>query len=95
MTREAMGLDSIDLDNEQVTQAAGVIIEIPVRPFDPNIYRTNQLHLRLTQRQADAMRVIFDGLHDAKAKLESGKHVDSPADAVKWILEKVADELSE
>lgn len=89
-------IDSVQVADSSVHAEviSSVLIEIPVMPFDASKYRTNQLHLRLTQRQADAMRVIFDGLHEAKRKLDSGKHVDSPADAVKWILERIADEIS-
>lgn len=68
-----------------------VIIEIPVAVPTDSAYRTRQIHAKLTQRQADAARVLFDGLYAQDATLANGHHVDTPADAIKWLLEQIAD----
>lgn len=68
-----------------------VSISAPIAPFQAREYRPRQLSLRLTQRQADALKCLYLGLHSGDTKLQSGRHVDTPANVVQWLLERVAD----
>lgn len=56
-------------------------------------YRTNRIDTRLDDVQSRGLRALFDGLHQRHEKLANGRHVDSPADAVRWLLEQVGGNL--
>lgn len=76
--------------SEPTAQPATVLIEVPVAPFDPKAHRSRFLTMRLTQRQADALKCIAAGLKQSHEMLRSEKHVDTPPQAVQWMLEQAA-----
>lgn len=48
---------------------------------------------RLTPRQALAMKAITQSLNAQNARMANGQHVARNPDALRWILDKVADQL--
>jgi hypothetical protein len=73
-----------------------VIIEIPLMTQDPGGYTSIHLNTQLSPRQADALKRLTRAAHDRHEKLlptdayPSGRHVDTPTDAIRWLLEQVA-----
>lgn len=76
------------------TTAATVVIEAPVaRHGDVTIGR---LEGRLTPRQGLGLRLLFDGLVSRGATIKIGGTPDkvaTQADAVRWLLDQVADQV--
>lgn len=46
------------------------------------------------EKQKTALRALFDGL-DGRGRLEDGHIVKRPTDVIRWLLERVHDQLSE
>ncbi len=70
-----------------------VLIEVPVAPFDPSAHRSRLVTVRLSQRQADALKCVQLGLTNQHARLATGGHVDKQAQVIQWILEGIADAI--
>ena len=51
------------------------------------------LDARVARPLGVAYRCIFDALHDQGARLEDGRYVNSYADAMRWLLERVRDKI--
>ncbi len=65
-------------------------IEVVLGEPLPHAYRSTHIDVHLDQRQAEGLRRLYDGLDRTGAKLSNGRHVQSAADAVKWLLDQVA-----
>jgi len=73
--------------------AAGVVVEIavPLAPLDEAAYMSSHVEVRrLDVPQRTALRRLRNGLNAAGARLANTKFVESPADAVRWLLEQIA-----
>lgn len=91
--------DISELENESETEtsppaeepaiAATIQLALPVAPFPPSGYRSRRLDLNLTSDQADALHRVYRGLQAEHAQLASGKHVDSPQEALRCLLERI------
>ena len=64
-----------------------VVIQAPVRPVAKGSYVCRHVETRLTSQMADQLKAIFTGLHAVGATLSNGRHVDTTAQAVCWLLE--------
>ena len=74
-------------------ESIGATVWVPIsKPVDGG-YRSNHVDVQLTSRQADALHHVLAGLDAAGARLDDGRRVFHKVDVVRWILEKVADEL--
>ena len=76
-------------------EIAPVTIVVPVAPVGVNPYFPRKLQLPFdspgdVELGAVAARVR-DALRDTHAQLRGGRHVESIADGVRWMLERVAD----
>lgn len=58
-------------------------------------YISVKAEARLDAKQGRALKALFEGLHSRHEKLDNGKHVDSPPAALKWLLERIADQMTE
>jgi hypothetical protein len=65
-----------------------VVIQAPAGPVAEGSYVCRHINTRLTLQMADQVKAIFTGLHATGATLSNGRHVDLPAHAVCWLLEK-------
>lgn len=74
-------------------QNGSVNVTVAVAVSPPGVHRTRHVEARLSPRQAEAMRRMYDGLRLGHHQLDDGRHVDSAADVVRWILERAADDL--
>lgn len=63
---------------------------IEVLESDP-AYISCRVETRLSPRQARALRGLFLGLHELHQKTTNGQHVDNANDALRWLLDQVAD----
>jgi len=68
-----------------------VAIEVPLCRDTPPVGFCVHLDARLTLEQSTALRKTAAALDKAQARLASGKRVVGSADAVKYILERLAD----
>lgn len=67
-----------------------VTLSVPVGMYPESGYASNRCDVRLnTQNQRRALRKVVAGLAASNAQLQDGKFVQTPADAVKWMLEKL------
>jgi hypothetical protein len=94
MAPTAADVDATDAPTERAEPHSTVLVGLPVRlPPNPDVYVSRHVEVRLDRRQATALRRVFDGLNANHARLASGRHVDSAADVVRSILERIADDL--
>lgn len=70
-----------------------LMIAVPVVPLDETVYRSPVINLKLTPKQADALRVLYDALYERDSRLNNGHHVDTPYDAVRWLLDQISNEM--
>jgi len=64
---------------------------VPLAEPPEGAYRQRHLDIQLDSRQAEALRRMFDGLHASAAKLANDWFVNTPGDAVRWMLERLAE----
>ena len=71
------------------------IIEIPWKDLGPHALVRRRLELRLDPPHGKALRRVFDSLQYDGAQTADGSFVKSQQDAVRWILERLAEEIEE
>jgi len=78
----------------KVVEPVGDSVKIDV-PYELKEMPTFRLHvdLSVSGRQAKAARLAAAGLDRDRAELESGKRCVGTNDLVRWILERLADQL--
>ena len=64
-------------------------IEIPHGELT-NGYRSGHVDTQLSQQQAKGLRQLFDSLDQAGERLENGRRVATAADAIRWMMERIA-----
>ena len=64
-----------------------ISIEVPSMALDDGGYAARFVQLRLNERQAQKLRSIQLGLEQKNQKLLDGSYVNTPVDAVRWMLE--------
>lgn len=64
-------------------------LEIPTKTPAELSHRRRHVDAKLTQRQAEALCYVFTALL-GRARLWNGRPVETAADAVRWILDKIA-----
>lgn len=79
---------------DPVAVIQNVLVELPTTGIPPATYIPRKIELRLTEKQGRAYRQVTLGIHETAAKLDNGKYVNSGVDAVRWILERIADSLA-
>jgi hypothetical protein len=74
-----------------------ITVTIDVPTWDTGLPVLSRLDGKLTQRQARALRAIFDGLcRDGETVQLGAEHpVKAHMDAVRWLLDRVADEIAQ
>jgi hypothetical protein len=65
---------------------------LPMAPATTSAYIPTHVDVHLSVTQAAALRRVFDGLQARAVRLENGRFVQTGADAVRWILEQVAEQ---
>ena len=74
-----------------------VKMDVPVTPVAPGLGRFQSRHLAIhlsSAAQREALAAMTAGLIAQDARLAGGKVVTGPSDAVSWILEQVAEQVS-
>ncbi len=66
-----------------------VRIDVPLAEPGPDTYVGKHVEARLTAEQGEILNYLFTALHGQGATLRSKRHVDTRADAVRWLLERV------
>lgn len=81
------------------SEAWGIRIELPVlapAEMGRNSFgqrRVRHVDARLTPVQGEALRYLISGLRSENCEDERGRPVYQPADAVRWLLDRVAEQL--
>lgn len=78
--------------NVPETHAETINLELPL--LEHGGFAATRIDTRLTPRQAKAMRLVFDGLVARKeqVRLVGLSPVRQQVDALRWILDRVADQ---
>ena len=72
-----------------------VTIEIPGRDRkDIPGYCEQHVDLRFLPTQALAARMLLDALRAQHAKMDNGRHVETTADTIRWLLDQLAKEYA-
>ncbi len=74
-------------------QPGNIALNMPTLPAPKGVYLQKHIDLRLNNRQQQAIRWMYEGLHSSGQKLANGRHVDSVPDVVRFILDRTADSL--
>jgi len=75
---------------QYVEQAELVQIQVPLGAVPPDVYIGRHVEVRLTHDQARVLRSLWYGLQVEGATLAGGKSIDSNADVIRWLLERIA-----
>jgi len=67
-------------------------LNLPLAPLREDVYLTEHLDFRLSIPNRRTLRRLFDGLDEAGARLPNGRRVVSVSDAVRFVLDRLADE---
>lgn len=62
----------------------------PLMDYSPESFHQRHVDIRLSQKQSIGMKKLFSALKN-EAQLENNRFVQTPVDAVRWIMERVAD----
>ena len=80
------GTAAIDYGHEQV-----VVVEVPLRTI-AGAYASNRVDVHLSSRQSLAYRALYDAVIFRRERLANGAYVgNQQVDAIRWLLDKVAD----
>ena len=71
----------------------GSYVDLSLPTMDSGYYQVRRLQTYLGPRQRKALRCIYDGLQYNDDRLKNDKPVKTQHDVVRWMLDKVADEL--
>lgn len=74
-------------------QPTSALIAVTVDSYDGGYVPEMFQQTRLTPRQMVAMKALKCSLHAQNQKLDNGRHVESNGDALRWILERIAEQL--
>ena len=77
-----------------------VTIEVPVAEIPAETYVQRHIDVHLVGRyggaaQRRALKRLTVGLNESHTTLKCGKHVDTTADAIRWLLEQIGSNGSE
>ncbi|HEY1600460.1 MAG TPA: hypothetical protein VGG64_12710 [Pirellulales bacterium] len=91
-TDELKTLPTVKADEPEEKKPAlpSATIDIPIGTMREDAYRLRHVDVQFTDRQSRAMRRLFDSLDATGERLENKKRVCSGADALRWLLERVA-----
>lgn len=65
------------------------LVEVPLADVPDPHYRQRHVNLQLSAAEADAMKRLLAGLDMQGERLANGRRVQTSADAVRWLLEKI------
>lgn len=68
-----------------------VQISVPLEVAEPDGYVSTHVEVRLSGRQAVGLHRLWRTLNRRDERTLNGKHVQSRADAVRWLLEELAE----
>lgn len=75
---------------ETMNKGNATIIEVPLGDIPEGVPVIRHMDFRLRISDARTLRRVFEALRDRHTILETGKHVDSPHQAISWLLQEVS-----
>lgn len=73
-----------------MTTQTTAVIELPLSPIMTTGYISKRADVQLTREQCLTLRSILRGLQDDGAVLKNGRAVNSIAQAIQYVLERVS-----
>lgn len=82
--------------NSEPELPKGVKVDVCVPTLVTGFHELRRIDIDLTARQAHAMRLVFDGLQaeGETVRLTGERPMRHPSDALRWILDQIADQLA-
>lgn len=74
--------------------AETVTVKIPVAEPMEGAYQPTRIDFRLTPKETETSRRIYDGLCGSGAQKSPGHYVESHADVYRWLLKVVDEEIA-
>ncbi len=78
---------------ERVRDAMTIDLKLPIAEPKDKAYRSPRVDLMLNPCQTLAIRRLLDGLQHRRAKLGNGHLIQSNADVVRYMLERVHEKI--
>ncbi|MBL4701791.1 MAG: hypothetical protein JKX85_11105 [Phycisphaeraceae bacterium] len=85
---EAIEKEPIPLKHQMLTG----VLKVPLLPHNPNQYATNRIDLSLKHTEALGFQMLCLGLKESGARLNNGNYVNTPQDAVRWLMQNIFSE---
>lgn len=79
------------IETASVTSTKSVDVQVPIFVMDG--YNKKRLDFTMTAREAKAAKAVKDASEMNELQLPNGKYVTSPTDAIKLILNRIADAM--
>lgn len=68
-----------------------VVIEVPLLEIADNGYISRHVEINnLPPKHAATLKALTRALHEQHAKTAAGRHVDTPTDAIRWLLDQIS-----
>lgn len=90
--KKATEADAVGCPGVNTPKLKWVDVRVPVIVGAPDGYAQRTVDTRLTENQADALRLVTAGLMRLGTKTKTGhiKEIDRPDQAVAWLLDAIA-----
>lgn len=87
--------EDVTTETMDVPRARTAVVDLSAPVVQTAAVRIQHLNFRVTARQSVALRMLFDGLvaEGARVNLASSEPVERQHDALRWILDRVADQV--
>lgn len=85
-------LESVETVVPQIEAVSrSVVIEVPLLEVADNGYISRHVEINnLPPKHAATLKALTRALHEQHAKTAAGRHVDTPTDAIRWLLDQIS-----
>lgn len=67
-----------------------VDVEVRLMKYDPTMYSPRRLDMNLRGNESIGMQMLYRGLKETGTRMANGNYINTPADAVRWMLDQIA-----
>lgn len=75
----------------EVVERTSCQVQIPLASAESDAYISRTFDVTLVRDHAITLRRVFNAMNAQHRKLKNGRHVDSPVDVIRALLEDIAD----
>lgn len=62
---------------------------VPLAPASDSVFKAGHLNIQLKREQKESLNRLFRALDQRGDRLRNGRRVQTPSDAVRWLLEQI------